>query len=86
MRIRSAHSTPTRVYLHLLMVWLPLLAVHATPAISPQSLRGIIFPKETFDECNWTTWRGRRHLPAHGGCPSALTAGWSVAIAKTATL
>ncbi|EDW51340.1 GM21214 [Drosophila sechellia] len=76
MRIRSARSTPTRVYLHLLMVWLPLLAVHATPAISPQSLRGIIFPKETFDECQLDdVARTKGTCRRMEYCPSALN-GW----------
>ncbi|EDV46352.1 serine protease snake [Drosophila erecta] len=69
----SIHTT--RVYLHLL-VWLPLLAVQATPALSPQSLRGIIFPKETFDECQLDDLaRTKGTCRRMEDCPSALN-GW----------
>ncbi|XP_039499301.1 serine protease snake [Drosophila santomea] len=76
MSSRCSSSTPTiRVYLHLL-VWLPLLAVQATPAISPQSLRSIIFPKETFDECQLDDLaRTQGTCRRMEECPSALN-GW----------
>ncbi|XP_041563663.1 serine protease persephone isoform X1 [Drosophila elegans] len=73
--IQSPGSTPTCVYLHLLVL-LPLLAVEATPAISPQSQRGIIFPKETFDDCLLDdVLRTKGTCRRMEECPSALK-GW----------
>ncbi|XP_017018006.1 trypsin-1 [Drosophila kikkawai] len=47
----NAPAAGKHMYQLLLLVLLPLIAVWATPAISPQSQRGIIFPKESFDDC-----------------------------------
>ncbi|XP_016982667.1 serine protease snake-like [Drosophila rhopaloa] len=73
-RSQRATSTPTRVFLHLLVL-LPLLAVEATPAISPQSQRGIIFPKESFDECHLDDPpRTKGTCRRMEDCPSAVDA------------
>ncbi|XP_017050209.1 serine protease snake [Drosophila ficusphila] len=71
----SPISTSTCVYLHLLVL-LPLLAVEASPAISPQSQRGIIFPKDSFDECYLDESRSRMgSCRRMEDCPGALK-GW----------
>ncbi|XP_016982666.1 trypsin-4-like [Drosophila rhopaloa] len=73
-RSQRVTSTPTRVFLHLLVL-LPLLAVEATPAICPQSQRRIIFPKESFDECHLDDPpRTKGTCRRMEDCPSAVNA------------
>ncbi|XP_016937311.3 trypsin-1 [Drosophila suzukii] len=75
MSSRSPISTSACVYLHILVL-LPLLAVRATPAISPQSQRGIVFPKDSFDECHLDDLQGTKgSCRRMEDCPTALK-GW----------